>query len=100
MLKAALAADILPTQLSFSKCWRRVRDLLLKGVPRWVYEQGQILTHFLNRLAQCKIRHANYKVLHEPRKVRRKPSVYPALKGKRDDARQEVLRKIVLVTNS
>jgi len=100
MLKAALAADMLPTQLSFSKCWRRVRDLLLKGIPRWVYERGQILTHFLNRLARCKIYHANYKVLHEPRKVRRKPCVYPALKGNRDDARQEVLQNIALVANS
>ncbi len=101
MLKAALAAHILPTQLSFSQCWRRVRDLLLKGVPRWVYEQeGQILTHFWRRLARCRIHHAHHKVLHEPRKVRRRPRVYPALKGSRADARQEVLKNMALVPNS
>lgn len=95
MVKAALLDGILPARLSFKQCWRRVRDVLLKGVPRWVYDKGQILTHLLNRLVKCKIHYANHKVLHEPRKVRRKPNRYPALKGSRDDARQEVLQGMV-----
>lgn len=100
IVKAALVSDMLPTQLSFKKCWRRVRALLLKGVPRWVYEQGQVLTHFLHRLARCKIYCAKHKVLHEPRKVRCKPNIYPALKVSRADARREVLQNIVLTPNS
>ncbi len=102
MVKAALASDMLPTQLSFSQCWRRVRALLLHGVPRWIYKQGvkPLLTHFLRRLSRCKVYHAKHKILHEPRKVRRKPNIYPALKGSRDDARQEVLQNIILVPNS
>jgi len=95
MVKAALLADILPSRLSFKRCWRRIRNLLIKGVPSWSYAQGQVLTHFLFRLVQCKIVHATCKVLHEPRKTRRKPSIYPALKGSREDARQEVLCNMV-----
>ena len=95
MVKAALLADILPSQLSFKQCWRRVRDVFLKGVPHWVCEKGQISTYLLSRLAKCTIKHANYKVLHEPRKVRRKPSTFPALKGSRDNARQEVLQGMI-----
>lgn len=93
MVKAAMIGDLPPSKLSFSRCWRRVRDVLLKGVPAWVYEQGSVQDYLLTRLAKCKLPHQPNKVRYEPRKVRRRPAVFPALKGDRDTARQEILNQ-------
>ena len=100
MVKAAQLADLLPSQLSFKRCWRRITEILHHGVPRWVYETGQLLSWLLKRLAKCKLSHQPNKVKYEPRKVRRRPAVYPALKGDRNAARQEVLNQIFAVSNS
>ena len=100
MVKAALIADLLPSQLSFSRCLRRIRDALLKGFPTWVYAQGSVQTYLLKRLAKCKLPHQPNKVRYEPRKVRRRPAVFPALKGDRNDARQEVLNQFLPNPNS
>lgn len=101
MVKAAQIADLRPSQLSFKRCWRRITDLLHQGVPRWVYEEsGALIPWLLQRLAKCKLSHQPNKVKYEPRKVRRRPAVYPALKGDRNAARQEILNQILAVSNS
>jgi len=100
MVKAALIADLPPSKLSFSRCLRRIRDALLKGFPAWVYAEGSAQIYLLNRLAQCKLPHQPNKVRYEPRKVRRRPAVFPALKGSRNNARQEVLNHFSSNPNS
>jgi IS4 transposase len=94
MVKAALKAHLPPSHLSFSRCWRRVRDLLVQGVPGWVIAQGCVEDYVLDRLAKCTLPHQPNKVAHEPRKVRRRPAVFPALKGDRQAARQQVLQEL------
>ena len=91
MVKAGQIAGLPPSRLSFSRCWRRVRDAFMKGVPRWVYKQGGSEEYLLQRLAKCKLPFQPTKVRYEPRKVRRRPVTYPALKGDRNKARQEIL---------
>lgn len=91
MVKAALMADLPPSQLSFSRCWRRIQHFLLKGIPAWLYPIGSVQTYLLQRLAHCKLPSQPNKVRYEPRKVRRRPAIYPPLKGDRKAARQEVL---------
>ncbi len=101
MVKAALIADLPPSKLSFSRCLRRIRDALLKGFPPWVYEQEEsVQAYLLKRLAKCKLPRQPNKVRYEPRKVRRRPAVFPALKGDRNDARQEVLNQFSSDPNS
>lgn len=100
MTKAALKAHLSPTQLSFSRCYRRVRDLLVMGVPGWVMQQGSWEAYLLDRLAQCTVPRQPNKVAHEPRQVRRRPAVFPALKGSRQAARQKVLQELAGKANS
>lgn len=95
MVKAALIADLPPSQLSFSRCWRRIQDFLLKGIPAWVYAARSVQTYLLQRLAKCKLAQQPNKVRYEPRKVRRRPAIYPHLKGDRQAARQEVLNQFL-----
>ncbi len=92
MTQAALKAHLSPTQLSFHRCYRRVRDLLVVGVPNGVMQQGNLEAYVLDRLAQCTLPRQPNKVAHEPRQVRRRPAVFPALKGSREVARQKVLQ--------
>lgn len=94
MVKAAIKADIEVRKLSFSKCFRRVRKVFLKGVPAWVKNQGNALDYLLDRLGKCTLPNQPDKVKHEPRKVRRKPAVYPQLRSSREDARKEVLQAL------
>lgn len=91
-VKAAQRAGISPQELSFSRCARRVRDFVRHGPPTWV-EPGQAEAYLLERLAQCRLPHQPNKVGHEPRQVRRKPAVYPALKGSRAKARRHIQRE-------
>ena len=91
MVKAAQIGQLLPSQLSFARCWRRIRHTLFQGVPVWVYEQGDVQNYLLKRLAKCIIPHQPNKVRHEPRKVRRRPAPFPPLIGDRNKARQEIL---------
>lgn len=94
MTKAAIKAGIRPLQLSFSCCWRRMRDILLQGVPQWVITENILVDWLMTRLAKCRLPHQPNKVKHEPRKVRRRPQVFPALKGSRDLARKQVLQEL------
>ena len=69
------------------------RVLVLKGVPLWAYEENSLVNYFLQRLAKCKLPHQPGKVRYEPRKVRRRPAIFPNLKGDRNTARQELLEQ-------
>jgi hypothetical protein len=91
MTKAAQSAGVAPTDLSFSRSARRLRDFVRSGAPAWV-KPGEEETWLLGRLAQCRLAKQPNKVSHEPRKVRRRPAVYPALKGSRKVARRKIKR--------
>jgi hypothetical protein len=93
MLQAAIKASTEVIKLSFSKCWRRIRKVFIKGVPAFV-KRGKELDYLLKRLAKCILPNQPNKVKHEPRKVRRKPAVYPQLRGTRENARKEVLQAL------
>lgn len=89
MVKAAKHAGIAPTTLSFSRCARRLRDIFRHGVPAWV-EPEHLEDYILARLAKCTLPKQPTKVKHEPRRVRRRPAIFPALKGDRDAARRQM----------
>ena len=94
LVQAAQRAQLPPNRLSFQRGLRRVRDALMSGVPAWVLNEGHLTTYLLDRLAQCRLQHQPLKIAHEPRQVRRRPQVYPALKGDRKVARQQVLQQL------
>jgi Transposase DDE domain len=94
MTKAAQRAEVAPTDLSFSRCARRVRDFVRHGAPDWV-KPGEEETWLLERLAQCRVVRQPNKVAREPRQVRRRPQVYPALKGSRKMARRKLKKASV-----
>lgn len=93
LVQAAQQAHLAPQQLSFARGLRRIRDALQTGVPAWVPATGHLTDYLLARLAQCRLMRQPYKIVYEPRKVRRRPQVYPALKGDRKAARQQTLRE-------
>jgi hypothetical protein len=94
LVQAAQRAHLAPNRLSFQRALRRVRDALMSGVPAWVLHTGQLATYLLDRLAQCQLAHQPLKIAHEPRQSRRRPQVFPALKGDRNVARQQVLQQL------
>ncbi len=89
MVKAALKAGLAPNALSFSRCARRLRELFFHGAPAWV-APDQVETYILERLARCRLPTQPNKVAHEPRKIRRRPMIFPALKGERAAARRKI----------
>lgn len=89
MLQAAIKAGTEVIKLSFSKCWRRIRKVFIKGVPAFV-KRGKELDYLLKRLAKCILPNQPNKVKHEPRKVRRKPAVFPQLRGSRRPSTRRV----------
>jgi hypothetical protein len=91
LLRAAQRANLCPHQLSFARCWRRIRDALIEGVPDWVWQKSDPHTHLLDRLARCRHQNQPWKVAHEPRKVRYRNRTYPPLRGDRNAARQAAL---------
>lgn len=94
LVLAAQREQLPPQRLSFQRCMRRIRDALMTGVPAWVLREGQLASYLLCRLAHCRLQHQPLKIAHEPRQVRRRPQVYPALKGDRKQARQKVLQQL------
>ncbi len=93
MVKAAQAAHLSPLTLSFTKCWRRVQEMLLSVWPIIPTEQLARRIHLLlTKLARCKLpNRPRYRI--EPRAKRRRPNAYPYLKGSRDEARQRLLEQ-------
>lgn len=92
MVRAARRKNLSPLELSFTRCWRRIHDTLM----RWCYRglngrMDEELDRLLDRLAQCRIpQRERFRI--EPRAVRRKPMVYENLKGSRAEARRRVLK--------
>jgi hypothetical protein len=52
MTQAALQADLAPTQLSFRRCYRRIRAWLIVGLPAWVDSPAAVTEYLLARLAR------------------------------------------------
>ena len=89
MTRAALQADSSPLTLSFTSCWRRVRDTLLA----WRSGATQAVQRLVTRLAKLTLpKRPRFRI--EPRAVRRRPAVYPNLKGSRADARQRLIEQM------
>ncbi len=99
LVQAAQRAHLAPNRLSFQRGLRRVRDALITGVPAWVLHTGTPAIYLLDRLAQCRLAYQPLKIAHEPRKMRRRPQVFPALKGDRNVARQQVLQQLGAVAH-
>jgi hypothetical protein len=100
MTLAAQGAGLSPLTLSFTKCWRRIRDMLASLRPtatrQYFTEQIQQL---LIRLAQCKLtERPRFRI--EPRAMRKRRDAYPFLKGSRAEARQRVIEKLQCATKT
>jgi len=95
MVQAAQQADLSPLTLSFTCCWRRVRDMLLTWrATDSAQRVAQVVQRLLTRLARCKLpKRPRFRI--EPRAVRKRPAVYPNLKGSRAEARQRVLEQLL-----
>jgi len=91
MTQAARQANLSPLTLSFTSCWRRVRDTLLTWHPTNSAQHAvRIVQRLLARLARCKLpKRPRFRI--EPRAVRRCPAAYPNLKGSRANARQHLV---------
>lgn len=89
MTRAAMHANLAPLTLSFTRCWRRVRDTLLahrSATTRTVHR-------LLIRLAKLTLpKRPRFRI--EPRAVRRRPLTYPHLKGSRAEARQRLIEQL------
>lgn len=93
MTQAAQRVGLTPLALSFTQCWRRVRDAL---VLLWTADTPEDISReveqLLSRLACCRLRERpRYRI--EPRAVRKRRLSYPPLKGSRDAARQRELER-------
>lgn len=94
MVQAARKAGLSPLTLSFTRCWRRVREVLLTLRPT---DSAQYVTRALERLlvrlARCVLpKRPCFRI--EPRAVRKRPDVYPTLKGSRANARQKLITSL------
>ena len=94
MVQSTQRVGLSPWQLSFSRCWRRIREALTLGLPTWVEMQGMGTDYLLQQLARCTLPRQRNKVAHEPRKVRSLWRSYPALQGDRNAARAKLLAEM------
>ena len=96
IFQAAVNAGISPLTLSFSTCLRRIQYFMIH-LHLYFTNQRQLETMIQNTMMQltcCKLpKQERWRI--EPRAVRRKPAVYPALKGDREQARQIELEKLM-----
>ncbi len=95
MVQAAQQGGLSPLTLSFTRCWRRVRDVLLTWrATNSAQRVAQAIQRLLTRLARCNLpKRPRFRI--EPRAVRKRPAVYPNLKGPRAEARQRVLEQLL-----
>jgi DDE family transposase len=95
MTTAALAANVLPCQLSLAKCWRRTVDAC-HSLPRQASpeELFQISSRLLQRLAHCTLP-ARKKERLEPRAVWGRPQVFPKITASRNETRQAQLALLI-----
>lgn len=94
MVQAAEKSHISVLVLSFSRCWRRVRDTLFAwGVAVSAQSTEEMVQCLLNRLARLKLpKRERFRI--EPRAVRRRPMKHPKLKGLREEARQKLREQL------
>lgn len=94
MAQAAGRAGLTPLALSFTMCWRRVRDTLSLLRPTDTPEYAhQEIERMLEHLSRCILpEHERFRI--EPRAVRHRPVVYPSLRGSRKAARQRTLEEL------
>ena len=94
MVQAAQRAHCSPLTLSFTRCWRRVCDVLITlGLSAAAPQVRHQIERLVVRLGQCTLpARARFRI--EPRAVRRRPATYPNLKGSRAAARQRVLEQL------
>jgi hypothetical protein len=88
MAQAAIQAGLQPLRLSFVRCWRRIvaTSYLCEPAPTPTKAEHQ-LTALLQRLATCRLPQRS-RARYEPRAVRKRPQLFPYLKGSREAARQ------------
>jgi len=95
MAKAAQGAGLSPLSLSFARCWRRIRDFWRTWqTPESAAQRKRRCQRLLDSLAHCKLP-PRKRFRLEPRAVRRRPAVYPALKGSRTEARQSLREQLL-----
>ena len=94
MRQAAQRAGLTPLALSFTQCWRRVRDTLLYLRPADTRHDIRLdIQRLLSRLATCLLqKRPRFRI--EPRAVRNRRAPYPPLKGSRAVARQRTLEQL------
>ena len=91
MTRAAIQAHLSPLTLSFTRCWRRVRDTLLAHRPGETRSVHRLLT----RLTKFTLpKRPRFRI--EPRAVRRRPVTYPNLKGSRAESRQRLIEQLTV----
>jgi putative transposase len=91
---AALLAQRSPLELSLAMCWRRTLDHC-RTLPREATpaEIAGMLAVLLGRLGRCLLPKRK-RERFEPRAVWGRPSVYPKIKGSREQARREWMDKL------
>ena len=93
MAQAAHHAHLSPLTLSFSRCWRRVAEMLhtLRSTDP-SQKIVQVTTRLFDQLARTKLpQRKPFRI--EPRAIRGQPKVYPYFKGSRQEARQKVVQQ-------
>ena len=94
MVQAAEKSNLSVLSLSFSRCWRRVRDTLFAwGLAVSTQAIEEMVQSLLHRLARLKLpKRERFRI--EPRAVRRRPMKHPKLKGSREEARQKLREQL------
>lgn len=95
MIQSAKQANLSPLVLSFTRCWRRVRDVLLTWrATDSAHHVAQAVQGLLTPLVRCKVpKRPRFRI--EPRALRKCPAVYSNFKGYRADARERVLEELL-----
>jgi hypothetical protein len=94
MTTAALAASVLPCELSLTKCWRRTIDACRGFSAQPPDEEiAHVSSRLLQRLGRCLLPKRKYERF-EPRAVWGRPRVFPKIKSSRNETRQEHLARL------
>jgi hypothetical protein len=91
MVQAARSAGCSPLTLSFTKCWRRVRDTLLH-LSQMPEQCAQALNNLTHSLANCRLTHRR-RSDPEPRQKHYPPKTYPELRVSREEAKRRLRRR-------
>jgi hypothetical protein len=91
MVQAARQAHLPPLTLSFTRCWRRVREVLVRlRPPDSIQHVDRTIQDLLVRLARCTLpQRPRFRI--EPRAVYQRPMAYPRVNGSRAEERQRLL---------